>query len=163
MSTPLRITAGLLLPAILSSTLHASETVRWADLPKEVGKGRVLFDGQEDREYMIITNTGKTYRDRTLLFKPSGVRFFEPTPFIPREQVIEIRIRHHVSWGEAFFVPGGMVADIFEHHKGLDYVTPFDLLLIPVSVVVDLAAAPFVAAIESGRRLVPAKVIKVAP
>jgi hypothetical protein len=164
----LQIIASLLLPAILSSTLHAAETVRWADLPKKVGKGKALFDGQEDREYMIITKAGETYRSQTLLFGPTDVSLTEPDRSVPSEQVAEIRIRHRMRWTDAFLAPPaiglGALANVFSSGElGIGPPPPEDFLLLPLALGVGLAAAPFVAVIEGTRRLVPARALKVKP
>jgi hypothetical protein len=158
----LRVAVSLLLPAILSSTLHAAKAVPWDDLPKKVGKGKLLPDGREDREYTIVTKTGETLRGRTPIFGPSGVNFSAEGPTIPREQVAAIRIRHHISWG-AIFEPAVFAAGMLACQAWLGSSYPEVWLLTPVALAVAVVGPPVQAVIESGRRLVPAKVIKVAP
>jgi len=161
MTATLRITAALLLPAILSvSTLQAAETVAWADLPKKVGAQR------GDRDFTVTTNTGESYHSRTHLFSFSGVSLAEPDRSVPRDQIAEIRIHHRVPWKDAFLTaPAVVCVPLFLGLSADDTAARVVtlVLLAPVALGVGLAAAPFVAVIEGGQRLAPAKVIKVAP
>lgn len=61
-----RITAGLLLPALLSlSTIHAAEIIAWSDVAGLIG--------QQDADYTVVTKNGVTLRDRRLIYSPLGV------------------------------------------------------------------------------------------
>lgn len=60
-------------------------------------------------------------------------------------------------------MPGATLIHWVDGDKGLDYVNPLDLLLIPVGLVVDAAGAPFSMIFETGRRAPPAKVFGLRP
>lgn len=154
-----RVVAGLLLPAILSmSAMQAAEAVTWPDLPRKIGRGKLLPDMQEDRQYSIKTKSGKIHRGRKLIFSPVSVSFADSGASIPREQVTEIRIHHHGSWTAASFVPADkMVGD------GSVFLTPLVFPLIPLLIGVTLAAVPFAVATEGVRRLLPSKTVQIAP
>ncbi len=146
-----RIAAGLLLPAMLSLfTLHA-ETVKWSELPG--------MTNQQDAGYSVVTKTGHTFRGRQLVFNPLGVFVAGSGSFISQEKVAAIRIRHHGSWKEALFTPAAIF--LVGTASMLDRVAI--VLLLPVCVGVTAATAPFTLATEGVRRLLPARVIKIAP
>lgn len=155
-----KIAARLLLPVILSlSTVQAAETVTWSELAKIA---------QKDQDYSILTKAGETFRGRQLMVGPSGVRFAESGTAIPREQVAEIHIRHHDSFGHALLAPAGKLFHEINPASGQDWYFPtyavlFLPVLLPVALGIDVAATPFTAAAESARRLRPATVITVAP
>jgi hypothetical protein len=141
----------LLLPAIFSvSTLQAAEMIAWSDLPREVGS--------QDREYSVVTRAGDTFRGRSLVFSPLGVRVTESGPWIPRGQVTEVRIPRYRLWKDALSAPAGILAGaaIFPNAAALAIVA------IPM-VGITAASAPVVVVVEGVKRLLPAKVIKVAP
>jgi hypothetical protein len=162
MTATLRMTAALLLPAFLSvSTLQAAETVAWADLPKAIGEQR------GDRYLTVVTKTGEIYRSQSLVFSPLGVSYAGSDSPIPREQVVEIRIRHRMPWKDVFFVAPAFVCapallvglSTGDAAAGVVVL----VLLAPVALGVGLAAAPFAAVIEGVRRIARDKVVKVAP
>lgn len=146
-----RIAAILLLAPIFSiSTLQAADTVAWSDLPREVGS--------QDREYSVLTKAGDTFRGRRLVFGPLGVRVTELGPWIPREQVTEVRIPRYKFWKDALSAPAGVLAGaaIFPNAAVLA------VMAIPM-VGITAASAPVVVVVEGVKRLLPARVIKVAP
>ncbi|HXP85010.1 MAG TPA: hypothetical protein VN841_09835 [Bryobacteraceae bacterium] len=160
----LQIVASLLLPAILSSTLHASETIPWPDLPEKIGQGKLLSNlkaDKEDREYTIVTKTGDAYRGRMLFFGPAGVSLTDPVRSVERERVAEIRFRHHASWG-ATFAPIRFAAELVGA-TATGYLPPVMWLVTPIVMGGAVAATPVVAVMEGGRLLAPAKVFKVKP
>jgi hypothetical protein len=162
--------ASVLVPAMLSlSTAQAADAVQWIDLPKKIGKGKMRTDGREDRQYRVVTKDGQIYAGYRLLFGPASVRLSDSGPQIPREKVTEIQIHRDGRLRDALFAPGGeAMALILKPVCGgdLDYCLPLLLfvpLLAPVALGVSAAAAPIVLPIQGIKRLLPDKVIKVAP
>jgi hypothetical protein len=159
--TASRIIAGVLVPAILSlSSAQAAEAVQWVDLPKKIGRGKTRLDSREDRQYRIVTKDGQTHGGGQLIFRSNDVSFTESGPSIPREQVKEIRIHRDRLISDALFAPASAVSQgseaFFSNPVGI-------FLFIPVMLGVTAVAAPFVLPIEGVKRLLPDKVIKVAP
>ena len=156
---PAGIVAGLLAPAILFlPTAQAADAVQWADLPKKIGHGKLRSDERENRRYSVVTKDGQTEIAYTLSFSATDVRLNESGPSIPREQVAEIRIHRDGRWLDAFFAPAGAILDVC---SGEGYVLVF--LAMPVALGVTVAASPITLPIEGVKRLLPDKVIKVAP
>jgi len=160
-----RIAVGLLVPAMLSvPTAQAAEAVAWDELPK-----KLELDGTHSkrpyRRYRVLTTDGKTHVDHGLVFTPTDVKLMYTGSSIPREQVKEIRISRHGRFGEAFFAPARALLNRIgdDDWALLLLVSPFSFILIPVSLGVTAAAAPIVLPIEGIKRLLPEKVIQVAP
>lgn len=146
------IVAGLLLPAILSlGTARAAETLTWPELPDKIGN--------QGADYSVVTKTGDNVRGRQLVFKPLGVFVAGPDSFVAQEQVAQIRIRHHESWKEVIVAPAAhMIA------SAPSMISPVGIwFLVPAGARVTVVTAPFTLAIAGLRRLLPAKVIKLAP
>jgi hypothetical protein len=158
-----RTIAGLLLPAMLSlSTVQAADAVQWNDLPKKIG-GKMRTDNPDRHQYWVVTKDGQMYAGSALFFGPRSVGFTESGPAILREQVTEIRIHRYGSLLEALFRPA---ASITEGGGGGEYGfgDPFDLLLLVFAgLTITAVAAPIVLPIEGVKRLLPDRVIKVAP
>lgn len=154
-----RITAGFLLPAILSfSTAQAADAVPWNDLPKKIGRGKMRSDDREDRQYRVLKRDGTICAGYQLIFSPTDVKLSRSGPPIPHEQVTEIRIHRDGSLSDALYAPAGPIVD--DHDV---FVTPLGLLFLPVLWGVIAVASPVVLPIEGVKRLLPDKVIKVAP
>jgi hypothetical protein len=158
----LRITATLLVPAMLSlSTAHAAEPVQWNDLPQKLGRGKMRSDGREDRQYRVVTKDGVIHTGYALAFSARDVKVSPSEPAIPREQVTEIRIhRRHGPVSDALMAPAGK---IFDNDDVGVFFSPLVLLFIPVAIGITAVTAPIVLPIEGIKRLLPDKVIKVAP
>lgn len=164
----LRITATLLVPAILSlSMAQAAQPVQWNDLPKKIGRGKMRSDEREDRQYRVVTKDGRIHAGYALTFSPIDVTVLPSGPTIPREQVTEIRIHRDGRLSDALIAPAGKVFDSLYKCTSEDYgclfVGPWMLPLIPLATGVTAAATPIVLPIEGIKRLLPDKVIKVAP
>ncbi len=161
-----RIIGCLLVTTILSwSSAQAAEAIRWVDLPKAIGHGKVRSDNREDRQYRVVTKAGRTYAGRELYFSPHVVSVAPSGLAILREQVAEIRIRSDDRrWKDALVAPGGAVFDSI-CSGGDSYCFPVGpvLLLFPVAIAATALAAPFTLSIEGIRRLLPDRVVKVAP
>lgn len=160
-----RIAVGLLVPAMLSvSIAQAAEAVAWDELPQKLELNRI-HGKRPNRRYHVVTTAGKTYADYGLVFSPTDVKLPYAGSSIPREQVKEIRISRHGRFWDAFFVP----ADGLLTHIGGDegwillVVPPTSLVMVPLSVGLTAAAAPIVLPTEGIKRLLPDKVIQVAP
>lgn len=155
-----RITAGFLVPAILSMPLaQAAEGVAWTDLPKQIGKGKLRSDGREDRDYHVVTKAGVTYSGHQLLFGPDEVRLNEAGPAIPREQVTEIRYRSNERVSDALVAPAGA----FVSGDPSIVFGPLGLIVMPILAGVTAAAAPVVLSVQGVKWLLPDTVVKVAP
>jgi hypothetical protein len=99
-----------------------------------------------------------------LFFPPSDVSLSDLGPIIPREQVKEIRIHRDGRLSDALVTPGGAVLDSLCSSDSYCFpVSPFLLLLIPVALGATAVAAPFVLPIEGIKRLLPDRVVTVAP
>jgi hypothetical protein len=160
-----RITAALLVPAMLSlSMAQAAQPVPWDDLPKNIGRGKMRSDGREDRQYRVVTKDGLVHAGYALTFSPVGVKVSPLEPSIPREQVREIRIHRDQLLSDALKAPAARVFDPLCHSEVSCFILgPFVLPLIPVAIGITAGAAPIVLPIEGIKRLLPDKVIKVAP
>jgi hypothetical protein len=150
-----RIAVGLMIPALLwVPVMQAAELVRWEDLPRKISS-RPL-----STQYRIVTKRGDSHVGFDPVFSPSDVRFRESSSPIPREDVAEIRI-HPVRepwWELLFFIAE---APIGAELVGLD---PFlAIVLEPVAVAAAIAAAPIILPIEGVKRLLPDRVLKIAP
>jgi hypothetical protein len=160
-----KIIAGLLAPAILSlSTAQAAELVQWNDLPNKIGHGKMRSDDREERQYRVVTKDGVIHAGYALIFSPTDVEFTPAGPSIPREQVKEIRIHRARRLWDAFLAPSSAVLDRTCRTADSFCFPAFAVLpLITVSLGVDAAVAPITLPIEGIKRLLPDKVIKVAP
>ncbi len=117
-----RTLAGLLVPATLSfSTARAAEAIKWADLPKKIGHGKIGFDNREDRESRVVTKAGITYAGRELIFSPNDVRVAASGVGIPRDEVTKIRVRRLRSLGDALLAPVRAVCQGFVTQSGDDW------------------------------------------
>jgi hypothetical protein len=167
MKTHSRLIALSLVLALLSlSSVQATESVRWTDLPKKIGRGKVRSDGRGDRQYRVITKDGLTHVGYKLMFGPNDVRLTDSGPSIPREKVVEIRIHRDGRLSDALRAPGGAVASGLIGRDEAWYITWKALLLpvlVPVALGVDAAAAPVVIPVHAIKRRLPDKVIRVAP
>lgn len=161
-----RSTALSLVLSVLSmSTAQAAEGVRWVDLPKKIGRSKMRSDGREDREYRVVTKDGLVHVGHRLTFSPTGVRPTDPGPAIPREQVVEIRIRRDGRLKDALLAPGAVLFSGLDSDHPLLFIGTFLLapVLLPVALGVTAAAAPVVLPVEGIRRLLPDKVVRVVP
>ena len=157
------------LVAVMSclTTIQAAAPVQWSELPKKIGRGKMRSDGREDCQYRVVTKNGTTYVAQGIVFSPDHVRITPAGPSVPREQVAEIRIRRDRRLSDALLAPGAAVFP--SPCRGEDWcfpVGPSVLLLIPaipLALGADAVTAPFILPIEGIRRLLPDKVIKVAP
>lgn len=165
-----RIIAGILFVGIVSpSILHAAEVVRWEDLAVKIKPG--------NRNYRVVTKSGITYDAAGLRYGPlrPGLTIFAhvfivgPTDievgdtgqFIRRDQVAEIRIRHHASLLGPLLYPAEVV--LFIGSAGGAFYPVGTWLFTPVAAVASAAAAPIILPIVSAQRLVPDTVFKIAP
>jgi hypothetical protein len=158
--------ASLLIPAILSmSAAQAADAVQWTDLPKTIGHGKMRSDDREDRDYRVVTKAGVTYSGHKLFFGPRAVSLMPSGASVTREQVAEIRIHRDARLHDALVAPGGKI--LYSVCGGYyDYCIPaivFAPVLLPVALGATAAAAPFILPIEGIKRLLPDRVIKVAP
>ena len=153
-----RIIAGFLIPAALFvPTVRGEETVAWADLPKRLGN-------HENRQCRVVTKDGAAHVGDQLAFGPTDVKLYPSGLSIPREAVKEVRLHRYGPLGDAIRRPGGVVLQM--DCGGFPCSLTAVLLLpltIPVALGVTAAAAPVVLPIEGVKRLLPDKVIKVAP
>ena len=155
-----RITAALLVPAILSlSMAQAAQPVQWDDLPNRVGPTH------KERQYQVVTKDGAIHKGVELSFSPIGVTVSSSEPSIPREQVREIRIRRDRSVTDALLAPAGKVFGPLcgNDDFGCLALVPLFPVVIPVAVGITIGAAPIVLPIEGIKHLAQDKVIKVAP
>jgi len=155
---------SFLVPAKLSlSTAQAADPVQWTDLPKKIGHGKMRSDNREDRQYRVVTKDGRAFIGHKLLFSPRDVSLSESGPAIPREQVAEIRIHRDARFRDALVAPGAAVVDRICSDEEYCLVSLLGLLAIPVALGATAVAAPVVLPIEGVKRLLPDRVIKVAP
>ena len=164
---PCRNIALLLVLALLYlPSAQAAEGVPWADLPKKIGRGKMRLDGREDRLYRVVTKDGLTHVGRPLIFSPKGVTLGESGSIIPREQVVEIRIHRDRLLFDALAAPGNA---LFSGALGKDEYGLFSWrvlllpVLIPLTLGVNVAAAPVSVSVEAIKRRLPDKVVRVAP
>jgi hypothetical protein len=152
-----RITAVLL--AFSLSIAQAAEPVKWDDLSMKV------WGRHKDREYRVVTKDGTVHKGYELAFNSAGVRVSPSEPPIPREQLKEIRIHRTRRLADALMAPGDRVFGPLcgGGEFGCFLLWVFAPIAIPVGVGMDVAAAPIILPIEGIRRLLPDKVIKVAP
>lgn len=167
MKTHSRLIALLLVLMLLSlSSTRAAESVRWTDLPKKIGRGKMRADGREGRQYRVVTKDGLSHVGYKLMFGPNNVRLTDSGPSIPREQVAEIRIHRDGRLADALRAPGSALASGL---IGSDeaWLVSWKVLLLPVLIPValgaDAAAVPVVIPIHAIQRHLPDKVIRVAP
>jgi hypothetical protein len=160
-----KISAGLLVPAILLlSTAQAADLVQWSDLPNKIGHGKMRSDDREDRQYRVVTKDGLTHVGYALIFSPADVKFTRSGPSIPREQVTEIRIHRDRRLWDAFMAPSSAVLDpTCRGANSFCFPGSTVLLLITVALSADAAVSPITLPLEGIKRLLPDKVIKVAP
>jgi len=155
-----RIVAGLL----SLSMAQAADAVRWNDLPNKIGHGKMRSDDREDRQYRIITKDGLTHVGYALIFSPADVKFTRAGASIPREEVTEIRIHRDRRLWDAFMAPSSTVLDpTCRGANSFCFPGPVVLPLITLALGVNAAVAPITLPIEGIKRLLPDKVIKVAP
>jgi hypothetical protein len=161
----LRLVVTLLVPAMLSlSTAQAAQPVQWNDLPKKIGRGKMRSDGRENRQYRVVTKDGSIHIGYALTFSATNVKLAASEPAIQRELVTEIRIHRAGRLTDALEAPAASVFDPLCHSDVSCFLLgPFVLPLIPVAIGITAAAAPIVLPIEGIKRLLPDKVIKVAP
>jgi len=145
-----RIVAGCLLPAILSmSTAQAAQLVAWKDLRAKVGT-------DIHHEYRVITKTGARFGPGNIEITAEGINL-STGDTVPRAQVAEIRIHHVKKWSDAMAAPG--VAMVESSGENIELA----VFLLPVLIITTIAAVPVTLSVEGIRRLLPDKVIKVAP
>lgn len=157
-SNALKLAAGLLLPAVLlTSPVHAADTVPLFALSTKIGHGKLGNQGQEDREYTLITKAGTTYRSRGLTVGRDTVEL-SPGLKIPLGDVAEIKIKHRLEWQSAIEAPASAIVG-----EAYIFPTPVGLVLVPVLLAVTAVGAPVTIAMEGIKRLLPAKVITVQP
>ena len=141
---------ALLLASILaSSSAHAADAVRWEDLPKKIGTGY-------GRQYTVVTRDGNSRKGIALAFRPQGVLLNDSVHEISRDDVSEIRIHHHL----AFDAASGRPMDRLFSAAG--YTSAFAILFV-LAIPIYVITAPPAIAVEGIRRMLPDKVIKVAP
>jgi hypothetical protein len=159
-----RIIAGLLVPAVLSlTTAIAGDAVPWNDLPKKIGRGKMRTDSREDRQYRVVTKDGLIHVGYKLLFSPKDVRLADSGASISREDVVEIRIHRDALLADALGAPAAVLLPSGGGAGGWDFGNPWQLLLLPVGLGVVVATAPVVLPIQGFKRLLPDRVIRVAP
>jgi len=161
-----KLIALSLVTSVLSfSTAQAAEAVQWSDLQKKIGRGKIRSDKREDRQYRVVTKDGLIHVGHRLIFSPTGVRLTDPGPAIPREQVVEIRIHRDGRLKDALLAPGAVLFSGVDSDKPLCIISTILLapVLAPVALGVTAAAAPVVLPVEGIRRLLPDKVVRVAP
>ena len=159
-----RTTAGLLIPAMLfMSTARAADAVQWADLAKAIGHGKMRSDNSEDREYRVVTKADAIYVGERLSFSPIAVSVGRLGLSIPREQVAEIRIRRDGLWSDALVLHGGKLLDPTCGRGGYCLPSPILFFIMPVALGATAVAASFILPIEGVKRLLPDRVVKVAP
>jgi hypothetical protein len=158
-----KLIAGLLMPAMLSL---AAEPVQWSDLPKKIGHGKMRSDGREDREYRVVTKDGAIHKGHAFIFSSVGVKVEASGPFIPREQVAEIRIHRDRKLRDALIAPTSLIlTPIVGSDDGFQLLITWPLLIpgIPLAFGVNAAAIPLILPTEGIRRLLPDEVFEVAP
>jgi hypothetical protein len=156
--------ASLLVPAMLfMSTARAADAVQWADLAKTIGHGKMRSDNREDREYRVVTKTGAIYVGQGLSFRAVAVTVDRLGSSIPREQVAEIRIHRDGLLSDALVLHGGRVLDTTCGRGGYCLPSPILFFVMPVALGATAVAASFILPIEGVRRLLPDRVVKVAP
>ena len=83
---------------------------------------------------------------------------------VPRERVVEIRVRRHGSLTNAFLAPAEAVTPFRGGADGSDVmVLIFSPVLLPLWLTATAAAAPIVLPVEGVKRLLQDRVIQVAP
>jgi hypothetical protein len=143
---------ALLLTLILTfSSAKAADTVRWDDIPKKIRTGSIS-------EYTIITKDGHSRKGQALDFSPKGIRLDNSGPLIAREEVAMIRIHHHQKMDDAADAPFQRVFRRMDESWLI-----FAWALLPAFIGIYTATAPPAVAVEGIRRLLPNRVIKVAP
>jgi hypothetical protein len=154
-----------ILGALLSlSMAQAADAVHWNDLPKKIGHGKMRSDDREDRQYRVVTRDGLSHAGNSLIFSPTDVKLTPGGPSIPRDQVAEIRIHRAGPLWDAFLAPSSAVLDRTCRGAGsFCFPGPTVLPLITVALCADAAFAPITVPIEGIKRLLPDRVIKVAP
>jgi len=160
------IALTLVLTLFSFSTVQASGDVRWTDLPKKIGRGKVRSDGREDRQYRVVTKDGLVHAGHKLIFSPNGVRLSDSSATIQREQVAEITVHRDARLRDALVAPGSALFTLGVGHDEYWLFSWRALLLpvlIPATLVVMAAAAPVVLPVHAVKRHLPDKVIRVAP
>jgi hypothetical protein len=159
-----RFAAGLLVPAMLfMSTAQGADTVQWADLGKTIGHGKMRSDNREDREYRVVTKAGAIYVGQGLSFNPVAVSVDRLGPSIPREDVAEIRIHRDGLLSDALVLHGGRLLDSTCGRGGYCLPSPILFFIMPLALGATALAASFILPIEGVKRLLPDRVVKVAP
>lgn len=153
-----KIIAGLLVPfTVFATTAVAGDAVSWNDLPKKIGHGKMRTDNREDRQYRVVTKDGLTHVGYQLLFSPTDVKLADSGPSISREDVVEIRIHRDQILMDALFAPAAVVLP-----DSVDDPLEF-ILRLPVAMGAVAVSAPVVLPIQGVKRLLPDKVVRVAP
>lgn len=159
-----RTIAGLLIPAMLfMSTARAADAVQWSDLAKAIGHGKMRSDNREDREYRVVTKAGAIYVGQGLSFSPVAVSVEPLGLSIPHERVAEIRIHRDGLLSDALVLHGGKLLDPTCGRGGYCLPSPILFFVMPVALGATAVAASFIVPIEGVRRLLPDRVVKVAP
>ena len=146
----MKLTHCILFSAMFSAPLvQAAENVQWADLP------RVIWKAEQGGStvFTVVAKSGEKKKGWRMLIPDSGVRF-EPDPLIHRDQIFEIQVRHrgHLSYfGRVFPRCDECVRP------------PSVLLIVPVDLAFGTVATPPMLVVESVRRLMPAKILKIVP
>jgi hypothetical protein len=145
-----QLIALVLTPILAISSAQAADAVRWVDLPKKIGTGKA-------REYTVTTRDGNTKKGTTLAITPTGIQLGDSSPIISREEVAQVRVHHHQHILDA---AGAPTESAFADSGEGWLISP---VMIPFMCVVYAATAPPAMAVEAVRRMLPDKVIKVAP
>lgn len=140
---------ALLVASIFAiSSAQAADAVRWEDLSKKIGNGY-------GRQYTVVTKDGNTRKGIVLAVRPDGVLLNGSVPEIPKDDIAEVRVHHHLAFREA----SGKAMFRGSGSDEIWFLTPLVFLVFPVYAV----TAPPAVAFEVIRRMLPDKVIKVAP
>jgi hypothetical protein len=156
--------AVLLLPAMLfTSTARAADRVQWADLAKTIGHGKMRSDNREDREYRVVTKAGAIFVGQGLSFSPVGVSVNPSGLSISRERVAEIRVHRDRLLPDALVLHGGKLLDPTCGRGGYCLPSPILFFVMPIALGATAVVASFIIPIEGVRRLLPDRVVRVAP
>jgi hypothetical protein len=151
--TPRILCFAMLLPGLV----QAEETIHWDDLTKIINDGK----HDESREYTIVTESGLKLKTKELSISQAALQVLQPYQLIPHDQVKEVQVRHrgrlsYFAW----------ILNKYCDGRGDEYGCLFDptvLILLPIDLAYGAAATPLMLPIEGVRRLLPAKIYKIAP
>jgi len=139
------------------SHVDAADLVRWSELPRKISHTKF------GRQYKIVTKTGTTYVDNDIRFDDAGV--YLNGVWIPRKQVAEVRINRHGPLSDALRAPtDAILGPMFRSDVPASVPDGFTILpLVILTLGATVVATPVILPIEGFKRLLPDKVIKVAP